>query len=301
MIIVKLMGGLGNQMFQYAFSRELAAMYGEEVYYDLESYQADRQRKLSLLSLSVPELPDWKTVLSESERKRITREQKLYRIEQRAMRAIHRSDRVGEKLYNRYIEKNRYYNFDPYYYGLPKLSGRIKAAYGYFQGEAYFVHVIDEIRRAFAVSEEISDEQDLLEQIRSCNSVCVHIRVGDYKARKNRRFDVVNPDYVRRGLDYLREKVTNPVFFVFTNDPESVRRDYGIPDAIYVTGLRDVQDFRLMQACRHFLISNSTFSWWASYLAASPDRLIVVPEKWRRNQESDPALLQSCGLQYIKR
>ena len=115
MIVVKLMGGLGNQMFQYAFSRELANLYSEDVYYDIDSYSSDKQRSLALYNLCVNELPNWKSVLSESERNKIIREQKRYRVIQRCMRALHRSDRVGKKLYVRYLNKGRYYNFDPYF------------------------------------------------------------------------------------------------------------------------------------------------------------------------------------------
>ena len=107
MIFVKLMGGLGNQMFQYAFSRELAYIYGEKVYYDIDSYSSDKQRSLALYNLSVNELPNWREILTDSERNRILREQKIYRVLQRSMRALHHNDRVGERLYNRYFTHYR--------------------------------------------------------------------------------------------------------------------------------------------------------------------------------------------------
>ena len=300
MIIVKLMGGLGNQMFQYAFSRELAKMYGEDVYYDIDSYSSDKQRCLALYNLNISDLPNWNDVIPESVRIKIVREQKRYRFYQRAMRAIHRSDRVGEKLYNHYLKMGRYYNFDPYFYSLPKLNFNNKYSYGYFQGEPYFKDVIPEIRQAFVISKPIDDEKDMLNRIESCNSICIHLRVGDYKDFKNKRFDVLTPEYVRRGINYIKDNVENPVFFVFTNDPKAVKEQYQIDEAIYVNGFKDYQDMRLMLYCKHFIISNSTFSWWTSYLAYNPNKIVVVPKKWRNNQEGEPAIMNSKDIKYIK-
>lgn len=300
MIVVKLMGGLGNQMFQYAFSRELAAMYGEDVCYDMDSYSHDKQRSLALYKLSVPKLADWNMIVPYEERQKIVREQKVYRIIQRTMRAIHRSDRVGKGLYERYLKKGRYYNFDPYYYSLPIVTAENKYAYGYFQGEQYFRRVIKEIRRDFIISQPIENEQDMLERIVSCNSVCIHIRVGDYKERKNKRFDVLTPEYIHRGMAFIQEHVEAPVFFVFTNEPNACEEQFRIHNAVYVNGFRDYQDMRLMLNCKHFILSNSTFSWWTSYLAYNPDKLVVVPQKWRNNQEEEPALMKTNSISYIR-
>ncbi len=300
MIVVKLMGGLGNQMFQYAFSRELANLYSEDVYYDIDSYSSDKQRSLALYNLCVNELPNWKSVLSESERNKIIREQKRYRVIQRCMRAIHRSDRVGKKLYVRYLNKGRYYNFDPYFYSLPKLNISNKYCYGYFQGEPYFRDVIPEIRETFNISKPVEEEGETLNHIESCNSICVHLRVGDYKDSKNKRFDVLTPEYVKRGIDYIRNHVDNPVFFVFTNDPKVVMEQYKIEGALYVNGFKDYQDMRLMKSCKHFIISNSTFSWWSSYLSENPNKIVIVPKKWRNNQEAEPALMNSADIKYVK-
>lgn len=287
-------------MFQYAFSRELAAMYGEEVAYNLDSYNNESERKLAINCLNVPMLVDWKAVISEEERNNIIQEQKVYRVLQRIMRALHRSDRVGETLYKRYLQKGRYYNFDPYFYSLPKLNKKNKYAYGYFQGEPYFQHVIEEIRKAFIISTPVGDESDKLKEISSCNAVCVHIREGDYKEFKNKRFNVLTPGYFQRGIEYIKTRVKNPVFFVFTNDLQAVKKNYNLKEVQFINGYKDYQDLRLMQACKHFVISNSTFSWWASYLANYSGKIIVVPRKWRNNQEAEPALMTSKSIEYVR-
>ena len=300
MIVVKLMGGLGNQMFQYAFSRELAKVYGEEVCYDIDSYATDKQRSLALYNLKVPELLNWRDFFSETERDRICKEQKVYRVLQRVMRAVHHSDRVGEGLYKRYLKKGRYYNFDPYFYSLPKLDATDKYAYGYFQGEPYFHDVIDEVKQAFTISKPIAEESEMLERIKACSAICIHLRVGDYKEAKNKRFDVLTPGYVQRGIDYIKSHVENPEFFVFTNDPSAVKEQFELKDAVYVNGFKDYQDMRLMMSCKHFIISNSTFSWWASYLAENLAKIVIVPKKWRNNQEAEPALMETNNIPYVR-
>lgn len=303
MIVVKLMGGLGNQMFQYAFAQELTYMYGDEVCYDMDSYKTDKQRSLALSNLYVDQLIDWKTVVPADVRNRINREEKVYRVLQKGLRILHHSDRVGINLFRFYTKKGYYFNYDPYYYSLPKLTSKYIAAYGYFQGEPYFQHCINRIREQYRVRAELpsgENEKGWLRLIRSTNSVCVHIRVGDYKKAKNKRFDVCTREYFQRGIKYLSENVSCPHFFVFTNDPDAVRSQYLYPDAVYIEGQEDYQDMRLMLACKHFLISNSTFSWWTSFLAESPGKIVIVPRKWRQNQEAEPALMSSKNIEYIR-
>jgi len=303
MIVVKLMGGLGNQLFQYAFAMELKQLYGEDICFDCDSYSHDMQRSLSLNNVNIDEFIDWNDVLPEITRKRIKRDEKIYRVIQRVLRAVHRSDRVGPQLYNRYLKRGYYFNFDPYFYSLPLLKQDIKVAYGYFQGEEYFKDVRDKIKESFKIRDGLKktkNEIEYYEQIKSVNAVCVHLRVGDYKTAKNKRFDVIRPEYVQRAVECIKCTVINPVFFVFTNDVDSVEKDYKIENAVYVTGLKDYQDMRLMESCKHFIISNSTFSWWASFLADYENKMVIVPRKWRRNQEDDPALMHTENIEYIR-
>lgn len=303
MIIVRMMGGLGNQMFQYAFAQELSSIYNEEFCFDLSSYETDRQRSLAITNFNVSEIINWEDTVPSAERARISRDFKLYRILQRIIRAIRQDDVKGKGLYNWYLKRGYYFNVDPYYYGVPVVQQRIKVAYGYFQGEPYFQHCVDQIRQQFIVKGTLpptDEESELLKKISNTESVCVHIRIGDYKQAKNKRFDVVSDDYFQRGVNYISKHVSNPTFFVFTNDPAEVQKEYVIPNAVFVRGLADYQDFRLMSGCKHFVISNSTFSWWASYLADSPEKIVVVPKKWRNNQRSEPALMDTSNIDYVK-
>lgn len=303
MIIVRMMGGLGNQMFQYAFAQELVTLYNEEVCFDLSSYKTDKQRTLAITNFNVFEIRDWEDILSFSDRSRITHDFNIYRVLQRIIRAIRRDDVKGKGLYNWYLKRGYYFNIDPYYYGVPLVQHVTKVAYGYFQGEPYFQHCIELIKNQFVVKDSLlptGEEARLLEKISRTESICVHIRIGDYKQANNKRFDVITDDYFQRGIKYISERVSNPNFYVFTNDPEAVEKKYNLPNVVYVNGMADYQDFRLMCKCKHFIISNSTFSWWASYLADFEGKIVVVPKKWRNNQKSEPALMDSRDIAYVK-
>lgn len=303
MIIVKFMGGLGNQMFQYAFGQELSYLYGEDIVYDMSSYKMDKQRNLTLKYFDIDPIKDWEDVIPKQERQKILRKESRYHILQKLMREIHQSDRVGENLFNYYASRGYYFNFDPYFYELPKVNSENKVAYGYFQGESYFQHCIEKLKNQYRIcpqNEMTVEEKAFCQQIRLSNAICIHIRVGDYKLHKNRRFDVCTPSYFQKGIAYLSNKVENPTYFVFTNDPMTVEKMYNLKNVVYVRNLKDYQDMRLMMECKHFLISNSTFSWWASYLSTYKEKIIIVPSKWRNNQEFEPALMECQGVNYVK-
>ena len=87
---------------------------------------------------------------------------------------------------------------------------------------------------------------------------------------------------------------------MFTNDPSAVKEQFELKDAVYVNGFKDYQDMRLMLSCKHFIISNSTFSWWASYLAENLVKIVIVPKKWRNNQEAEPALMETNNIPYVR-
>lgn len=293
MIIVKLMGGLGNQMFQYAFGQELALLYNESVCYDIDSFSKDKQRNLAISNFDIEPITDWHDLDIELDtKKKIWRKEKIYHVVQKLVRILKRDERIGQKLFYRYAKEGYYFNFDPYYYQLPIVNRNVKVAYGYFQGEEYFKHCAEKIKKQFKVRIALSlEEEKWMNQIKESNAVAVHIRAGDYHSIKNRRFDVCTIEYFENGIKYFKQHLVNPVFYIFTNDVNLVKNKYNFPDDVrFIEGMNDYQDMRLMMECRHFLISNSTFSWWASYLAAYEEKQIIVPKKWLRTQHDEFAI-----------
>ena len=291
MIIVKLIGGLGNQMFQYAYGLQLAKAYGEDICFDVSYYPPEKP--LALYNLNVPAYPLWDAVgIAEKERKSVVRAQKIFHVHQKLIRILGKTDRTGHKLFIKHAKKGRLFNFDPYYYEIPTTEKKNKYLYGYFQGEQYFDTCKEQLKREFTVSKTLSETAHVyLQQIRASKAVARHIRLGDYKNAKNTDLDVCSLAYYKRALAYIRDHLEGYRMFVFTNDAQQASGMLEFPEGtVMVQGTRDYEDFALMQQCSHFVLSNSTFSWWAAYLAENPDKIITVPEKWRHSEKDEPAI-----------
>lgn len=129
----------------------------------------------------------------------------------------------------------------------------------------------------------LSENSALYDVIRSDNSVCLAVRRGDFMTDENRRtFYVCDLLYFQRAVDYIHAHVKNPVFVVFSNDIEWVKANLNISGVVYYESGKDPvwETFRLMSACRHFIISNSTLHWWAQYMGEAKDKIVVAPDRW---------------------
>ncbi len=291
MIVVKLIGGLGNQMYQYAYGLQLAEEYGEQICFDTTFYPEGKP--LALYNLSIPQYPLWEeTDIPRSQRNTVKFHQKCFHVLQKLIRVVGKTDRTGDKLFFPYAKKGLLFNFDPYYYEIPHCAAKNKYIYGYFQGEAYFAGVIDRLRVEFNVRHELSEKAKVYEkQIQGSNSVAFHIRLGDYKNAANVDLDVCSVTYYRRAIGYICDNVKDPTFFVFTNDAAQAAKMLNFPEnTVFVQGTKDYEDFGLMKQCNHFVLSNSTFSWWAAYLAENAGKIVTVPEKWRHSEKDEPAI-----------
>lgn len=291
MIVVKLIGGMGNQMFQYAYGLQLAKAYGESICFDVSYYPPEKP--LALYNLNVPVYPLWDTVgIDEKERRSVICAQKKFHIHQKLIRILGRTDRTGHKLFVNHAKKGLLFNFDPYYYEIPSTEKKNKYLYGYFQGEQYFDTCKEQLKQEFTVSKQLSEKAQIyLQQISASKAVAMHIRLGDYKNAKNADLDVCSLAYYKRAITYIRDHLGDCRMFIFTNDAQKVSEMLEFPkDTVLVQGTKDYEDFALMKQCRHFILSNSTFSWWAAYLAENPDKIITVPEKWRHSEQDEPAI-----------
>lgn len=290
MIIVKLMGGLGNQMFQYAYAYNLAKKFNEELFVDTRFYPADG--KININDLMVPELKNWEEAqIKKSERKYTIMMQKIYHVLQKLIRIMLRTDKLGEKLFNIFSKRGYCFNFDPYFYEYKKETANTYL-YGYFQGEQYFKEVVLDIKQQFKVKTQLSENtKKTAEQIEQVNSVALHIRLGDYTQKKNCDLYVCTKKYYEDAIKYFKNNVEEPRFFVFTNDLEEAKKLVDFPEeTFFVENTQDYEDLALMYKCKHFIISNSTFSWWGAYLSENPYKKIVAPDKFRRTQNDEPAI-----------
>lgn len=289
-------GGLGNQMFEYAFARTLSLEYGIDFIYNLYNYNVHstevEERNFSLANFNVINKDKF-----ESRRKSIV------------MYNYHRFCTLLNLIPLKYFDGNKAAQLmanlgdfcsvqGTYKYNKTKLKRKNGVIIGYFQNEKYFKKYENTIREELMVITAVSPKNiDLYNQMKNTNSVAVHIRRGDYKSTRWSYLDVCTEKYYRNALKHFDKK--NYKFFIFSNnheDIEWIKKNYKfIPkDAVYVDNdNKDYEDMQLMYTCKHFIISNSTFSWWAQYLSKNPKKIVVAPSKWWKNQEEIPDIYQS--------
>lgn len=162
-----------------------------------------------------------------------------------------------------------------------------KYVVGIFQNAKIVDFVKEEVLNAFAFS-PFTDENNiqLQKELQNCNSVAVHLRKGeDYLMRATAFKGTCGVDYYLKAIDIIKEKVDNPKFFVFTDNPNWVKEnlhgfDYKLVDNNPAIGWGNHFDMQLMSCCKHNIIANSTYSWWGAYLNPNPHKIVIAPLQW---------------------
>ncbi|MHC5003898.1 MAG: alpha-1,2-fucosyltransferase [Planctomycetota bacterium] len=280
MIVVNVFGGLGNQMFQYAAGRRLAHVRGTELRYDASALAGTtRQLQLDAMRIAAgPATPEQLATVRGRARRR------WRRLLERAR------TRPGDL---RYVREHGF-RFDPSVLDLPDdvyLDG-------YWQCERYFDDVADLIRAELELREP-PDEADrrVLELVESVCSVSVHVRRGDFVSdpRASRYHGVCDADYYLRATALVAGLVDRPHFVVFSDEPDWARAnlDLGHPTTIvdHNGPDRGPHDLRLMSRCRHHVIANSSFSWWAAWLDPRPDAIVCAPKRWFADPRPDTSTI----------
>ena len=154
---------------------------------------------------------------------------------------------------------------------------------GYFQSEKYFIDIAEDIRREFAFKTPLVGENRILsESITEQESIGVHIRRGDYLL--NPLFRVHGLEYYQKAIEQILTVVEKPVFYIFSNDYEwcekNIRIDYPLHFVNHNSEQQPYFDLYLMSLCKHNIIANSSFSWWAAWLNFNPGKKIIAPSPW---------------------
>ena len=278
-IIVKMEGGLGNQMFQYAHAVSLQKELGGKIVLDKHAFTKKQIRSFSLDNYILGEGTFMNPSLCEKAviyfyilfARYWNKKKKLYSLE-------------GFRHYSKYGLCFQYQMrwFDSI------IKPRTKYIYvsGNWMSEKFFENAVEEAKNAFVLKNHLDSRLDgILNEIKTTESVCIHVRLGDYLAPqwKDKLF-VCTPDYYHKAILIIKEHVTNPRFFVFSNrhkDFEMIKKEYELDDVTYVDmGNTDVEDMELMRNCRHFIMSNSTYSWWSQYLSANTKKVVVAPSRF---------------------
>jgi hypothetical protein len=281
MVIVRLNGGLGNQMFQYAAARRIAYVSGSELKLDLGWFDEKGNwtpRKYELDGFSLPAenaTPDEIVPLKSR------RQNPFFRRLPAFLKSI-----VFHTNQTHIIEKH--YAFDP---RILTVSGNVYLD-GYWQSCKYFQDIETVIRADFVFKDDMDDFNcSAASSIQSCESVAVHVRRGDYVTLPSASLyhGLCPLQYYERGVEYIQQHVNNPVFFVFSDDIVWVRDNLNVDAPIrYIDhkGQTAHGDMLLMSLCRHHIIANSSFSWWGAWLADNPEKTVIAPNNWFANGTS---------------
>ena len=159
---------------------------------------------------------------------------------------------------------------------------------GFYQSERFFKDVEDEVRQAFAfdLNKANAESQTLARQIQeNPHAVSLHVRRGDYMEPKfyKRYGTVCSQAYFQRAVEMMLAQVPQAHFYIFSDDVEWVQQNLRLPRATVVScnrGADSWQDMMLMSLCRHNIICNSTFSWWGAWLNANPEKRVIAPSRW---------------------
>lgn len=275
MVIVRLKGGLGNQMFQYAAGRRLAHATGGELKLDASGYENNKTRSYGLGAFNIIEAF-------------ASKEDMPAGIKFAWLPRKGPGGPLSKKTVRRVEE--RHFHFDP---GVLSLPDGVYLD-GYWQSEKYFSDIRAVIRKEFTVkAPQAGRNREIAASIGSCVSVSVHVRRGDYISdpKTSRLHDVCGLDYYRRAIDLMAEKAGNPRFFIFSDDPEWVRKNMNVPypaEFVDFNGPDNAcEDLRLMSQCSHNIIANSSLSWWGAWLNPNPGKIVLAPERWLRTEEHD--------------
>lgn len=276
MIIIQMAGGLGNQMFQYALYKQLSSM-GKTVKMDDEAgFREDAQRNPALDAFGITY-----ERASQSEIIPITDSSMAF------------TARVRRKLFGRhshsYFEENKL--FQPKIFDWDNVYLE-----GYWQSEKYFRDVAEVLKEDFGLESVRNNKlqgyglsrraEEYLEQIERTESVSIHVRGGDYLLPQNQELfgNICTKRYYEQAVKFMKERYPNCTCYLFTNDSKLtgnwLRECCGDIVPVDLPEEKDYEALTLMSRCKHNILANSSFSWWASYLNDNPDKLVAAPAKW---------------------
>jgi hypothetical protein len=276
MVITRLIGGLGNQMFQYALGRALAAQRDTTLKLDISGYERYALHAYALHPFNILE--------SFAARDEIRRLRGGGWVTEQVPRRLQKLNPLRKKSY--ILERG--FPFDPAVLDAPDdvyLDG-------YWQSEKYFKNMEDVLRREFTVRHALSGHnQELAARIAACNAVSLHVRRGDYASNSDtsRVHGLCGMDYYRSAALRIAEGSSRPHFFVFSDEPEwaagNLRLDYPMTIVTGNDASHNYEDLRLMSLCSHHIIANSSFSWWGAWLGANPDKVVIAPSRWFASEQ----------------
>lgn len=268
-IIVKLTGGLGNQMFQYAAGRRLAYQHNADLLLDISGFASNNFREYELEVFNIHATIASLDVINLVEFSK---------------------ERLSQKILKKYFKKNiirhvkeQTINFNDSILTLPDNV----YLDGYWQSEKYFQDIRSIIKDDFSFVPKPSEKnQEIIKKIAACNSVNIHVRHGDYISNPETKqiHYVCDERYYKTAISMILDLLDDPELFIFSDDPEWAKRNIQVDaPTMFIShnlGKQSFEDMRLISYCKHHIIANSSFSWWGAWLAENEKQVVIAPDRW---------------------
>lgn len=280
MIIMGIVAWLGNQMFQYAHGKKLSIQSKQPLYLDIDPMYYDmRNYELGIYNIE-------ENFATEKQKRRYTKLRKKKFLDT----CWYPVKRFSKKFDPHYIIENKKH---------PKIHKSMfdyrndiqPASWDYYlewfwQSEKYFIDIAPIIRKEFTLEQPITDPKnvDIMEKIHNSNAISLHVRRTDYMWSD---FSwVATIEYYNRAIQYIQQKVINPTFFIFSDDPvwtkENIMTNHESYFIDWNTKENSYKDMQLMSLCKHNIIANSSFSWRWARLNNNADKIVIAPAKWHQ-------------------
>lgn len=289
-------GRLGNQMFQYAALRAYMLKYHEDKikinfdrvrddnfenelkYFKICKLEKNEEITLSKLQAIIIKIMNKLEFLCSKKYKdnRVKYNKKINHFERKVSHIL-------MKLGIYWLQQG--------YMDFKYSKTKNKYFFGLFESSKYFNEYRDVILKEFTpIHAKLAKNKKMYDMIAKSNSVCITIRRGDFLSERfKENHYVCTPEYFNKAIKEIGKLVPDAHFFVFSDDIEWVKKNMTFPNKVdYEDGTDPVwEKLRLMYSCKHFIISNSTFSWWAQYLSRNKDKIVIAPSRWKNNYQNN--------------
>ena len=278
-LIIRISDGLGNQLFEYALGKYLSDKLGCEMFFDKSHFIVSKNRTFQLNRFTGPakvrrwgKLKEWVFLMLWAGKVKLG--EKLFRAVLQLLNMKWLPVKDPFRLQSSFDDDS-----------LVSLKGTIyvSGCYGHLPHMPDRDVLRDQLR---FVDVPTPPNQRYLDAMRLCESVSVHVRRTDYLLAENNA-PALGASYQRRAIESIRRRVASPKWFIFSDDMAWCRKEFSdLEDAVFVSGneTEPWEDIRLMSACRHHIIANSSFSWWGAFLGDGGG-VTIYPKPWFKGLE----------------
>lgn len=285
MIISNLIGGLGNQMFQYAAGRAHSLERDLPLRLDITGFanyglhQGFELLRIFNCTADIADQTDMVNILG-------------WQLLPGIRKIVSRPSMLAFRHKGFIVEPHFHY-----WYGIKNIPSDCYLS-GYWQSEKYFFDAAEQIRKDFSFRLPLDHaNSELAKQIGQTCSVSLHVRRGDYVQNSNTAatYELCSLDYYNASIRHVAQRVINPHFFIFSDDitwaKSNLRIDYPSYYVEHNHGAGSYNDMRLMSLCKHNIIANSSFSWWGAWLNPSFEKIVIAPRRWFANETNTQDLI----------